>query len=161
MSEKYILMGRGIPSIIPNDQTTPGTRLTATEARQYARRLVELADKLTPANPPPVAQPDDDALDVARKGWIGVRTWTSRQSAYFLEIDGYIAALEQRLDAATKRAERAETVLIPFASVADSFNIQEGNKPLWANYPSLRIEHFRDAVRVVRGLDDPKESPNG
>lgn len=196
MSEKYILMGRGIPSIIPNDQTTPGTRLTATEARQYARRLVELADELNPADPPPAAQPGEDARiaeirtlvtpitseEMSVKANYGMYFMVrgmytghvfadvpilregddaKTQAEFIAAAPAAIRDLLTHLDAVTKRAERAEKALIPFASVADSFNFQEGNKPLWANYPSLRIEHFRDAVRVVRGLDDPKESTDG
>lgn len=64
MSEKYILMGRGIPSIIRQDQPIPGVRLTPSEARDYARELFALAEELEPADLP---APAKDALDAMRR----------------------------------------------------------------------------------------------
>ena len=137
MSEKYILMGRGIPSIIPNDQTTPGTRLTATEARQYARRLVELADELNPADPPPAAQPDDGRIaeirdtlkeydeimravapypEATRTLWLnGIESTRLREIE--AAAPGAIRDLLVRLDDFTEWKESADTVLLDHAAL--------------------------------------------
>jgi len=121
MSEKYILMGRGMPSIIPNDQTTPGTRLTATEARQYARRLVELADELTPADPPAPSgdrsTSADDALNSLEVAYIeatagilresmSIREWEAARELRQETADRLILALKARLDVVTKERDQ-------------------------------------------------------
>lgn len=112
MDEKYILVGRGIPSIIPNDQTTPGTRLTATEARQYARRLVELADELTPADPPPAPSADDARIAEIREWTTSV--WAQDEFVYVAEDIRFLLA---RLDDFTKWKESADTVLLDHAAL--------------------------------------------
>lgn len=136
MSEKYILMGHGIPSIIPNDQTTPGTRLTATEARQYARRLVELADELTSTAPPAPSADDariaeirdtlkeyDEIMRAVAPYPEATRTlWLNGiESTRLREIEaaapGAIRDLLVRLDDFTEWKESADTVLLDHAAL--------------------------------------------
>lgn len=184
MSEKYILMGRGMPSIIPNDQTTPGTRLTATEARQYARRLVELADELTPADPS--APSGDDGRIAEIRGQLeritpGLEFYCAymgeviqanpptpdirqgiRDAEWHNAAPAAIRDLLARLDAVTKRAERRRVALEPFARL-----YEEALPTRWANHASdsviyafndaeLTLDDFKEAHRYAR-----KESTDG
>ena len=61
---RYVRLAMYEPDIVEYDAPVPGVRMTATEARVYARRLIELADELAAADAPP-AQPIAEWRDIS------------------------------------------------------------------------------------------------
>jgi len=64
-----------------------------------------------------------------------------------------VERLQTALAAVSSERDATLAALEPFASVAHRFAVLPDEIQIWTLYPSLRVFHFRDAVRIVRGLE--------